>query len=346
MQQRAEDNFLTVFFHGMIMGVANKIPGVSGGLVAFVLGFYEKFILSLSRLNVKSFGLLLRGRFRSFLNYVQLHFLFFLFLGVLVSYFSLAKILDYLLAFYELHVWSLFFGLVLGSIYHIAKQIKYPNINAFLLLLLGLLIGYGLINLTQASENDNLWYIFLCGVVSVSGMTLPGLSGSFLLILMGNYVLLLVDSVNVLFEALKIVLQGDLSILWKDAQIRATNTILIVFLMGSITGLVAFSHMIKFIYKRYQNQTELLILGFIIGSLQMLWPWKIEMLQVKEDGFAMDSYQHLVVSNYLDYLPNLNLSENWAAILTIFLGIATVLILEKNASIKRRIRLRINRKKH
>ena len=104
--------------------------------------------------------------------------------------------------------------------------------------------------------------------------------------------------------------------------------------------------MIKFIYKRYQNQTELLILGFIIGSLQMLWPWKIEMLQVKEDDFAMDSDQHLIVSNYLDYLPNLNLSENWAAILTIFLGIATVLILEKNASIKRRIRLRINRKKH
>lgn len=346
MRQRAEDNFLTVFIHGMIMGIANKIPGVSGGLVAFVLGFYEKFILSLSRLNIKSFGLLFRGRFRSFFNYVQLHFLFFLFLGVLVSYFSLAKILDYFLNFYELHVWSLFFGLVLGSIYHISKQIKYPNINAFLLLLLGLCIGYVLVNLTQASQNDNLWYIFLCGVVSVSGMTLPGLSGSFLLILMGNYVLLLVDSVNILFEALKIVLQGDINILWTDDKIRSTNTVLLVFLMGSVTGLVAFSHMIKFIYKRYQNQTELLILGFIIGSLQMLWPWKIEVFQLKENRFAIDSDQHLIVSNYLDYLPNLNLSENWTAIFTILLGISTVLILEKNAGIKRKISLRINRKKH
>tara|TARA_B100001093_G_scaffold520402_1_gene615469 strand:- start:2157 stop:3197 length:1041 start_codon:yes stop_codon:yes gene_type:complete len=346
MQQRAEDNFLTVFIHGMIMGIANKIPGVSGGLVAFVLGFYEKFILSLSRLNIKSFGLLLRGRFRSFLNYVQLHFLFFLFLGVLVSYFSLAKILDYLLNFYELHVWSLFFGLVLGSIYHISKQINYPDLKAFLLLVLGLCIGYVLVNLTQASENDNLWYIFLCGIVSVSGMTLPGLSGSFLLILMGNYVLLLVDSVNILFEALKIALQGDINILWTDDKIRSTNTVLLVFLMGSITGLVAFSHMIKFIYKRYQNQTELLILGFIIGSLQMLWPWKIEVFQLNESSFAMDSDQHLIVSNYLDYLPNLNLSENWTAIFTIFLGIATVLILEKNAGIKRKISLRANRKKY
>ncbi|MAJ31624.1 MAG: DUF368 domain-containing protein [Flavobacteriaceae bacterium] len=346
MQKRAEDNFLTVFINGMIMGIANKIPGVSGGLVAFVLGFYEKFIFSLSRLNIKSFGLLLRGRFRSFLNYVQLHFLFFLFLGVLVSYFSLAKILDYLLNFYELHVWSLFFGLVLGSIYHISKQIKYPDFKAVLLLLLGLCIGYVLVNLTQASENDKLWYIFLCGIVSVSGMTLPGLSGSFLLILMGNYVLLLVDSVNILFEALKIAFQGDINILWTDDKIRSTNTVLLVFLMGSITGLVAFSHMIKFIYKRYQNQTELLILGFIIGSLQMLWPWKIEVFQLDESSFAMDSDQHLIVSNYLDYLPNLNLSENWTAIFTIFLGIATVLILEKNAGIKRKISLRVNRKKY
>ena len=191
---------LFLILKGLGMGAANKVPGVSGGVVAFVAGFYEEFIYSLQKVNGKAFKLLINGRFKSFFYYINGRFLSLLFFGMIVSYFSVSKILDYLIEHYELFVWSVFFGMIIGSIYYINKDFKDWNSKTLLVLVIGIIIGVGISFLDPAKENDNLWFVFFCGIISVSGMTLPGFSGSFILILLGNYVLLLVDSVNALFD--------------------------------------------------------------------------------------------------------------------------------------------------
>src|SRR5690606_17129523 len=193
------DNFF-LFIKGLCMGATNKVPGVSGGIVAYVGGFYEEFIYSLQKLNGKAVKLLINGRFKSFFRYINAQFLGLLILGMLVSYFSVSKILDYFLDHYEVYVWAWFFGMVLGSIYFVGKDFGPWNRQTVLSGLLGLALGASISFLQPATQNDNLIFVFFCGIISVSGMTLPGLSGSFILMLMGNYVLLLVDSVNALYD--------------------------------------------------------------------------------------------------------------------------------------------------
>src|SRR5690606_18012951 len=221
------DNFF-VFIKGLCMGAANKVPGVSGGIVAFVGGFYEEFIYSLQKLNVKALKLILNGRFRSFIQYTNAKFLGLLILGMLVSYFSVSKVLDYFLEHYEINVWAWFFGMVVGSIYYMGKDFGPWNKKTAGAAALGLAVGISISFLSPATQNDNLVFIFFCGIISVSGMTLPGLSGSFILILFGNYVLLLVDSVNALYDTFAEVFSGDFSFLDNEKRLE-TLKILAVF---------------------------------------------------------------------------------------------------------------------
>ena len=166
---------------GLAMGAANKVPGVSGGVVAFVAGFYEEFIFSLQRVNKTAFKLLFNGRFKSFFNYINGRFLTLLLSGMLISYFSVSKILDYFLVHYELYVWSLFFGMIIGSIYYINRDFTDWNFKTIVSLIIGISLGISISFLDPAMENDNLIFVFFCGIISVSGMTLPGFSGSFIL---------------------------------------------------------------------------------------------------------------------------------------------------------------------
>lgn len=175
-----------LFFKGLAMGAANKVPGVSGGTVSFVLGFYEELIFSFQRINLTALKFLFRGRFRSFFQYTNAQFLTLVLLGSVFSYFSVSLVLDFFLRNYELYVWSWFFGMIVGSIWYIGKDFGDWNAKNVISLILGASVGIGISFLTPASENDNLWFVFLCGTVGVSGMTLPGLSGSFLLILLGT----------------------------------------------------------------------------------------------------------------------------------------------------------------
>ncbi|MEJ2112271.1 MAG: DUF368 domain-containing protein, partial [Flavobacteriaceae bacterium] len=205
---------------GIGMGAANKVPGVSGGVVAFVAGFYEEYIYSLQKVNRKALKLLFNGRFKSFFQYINGRFLGLLFLGMVISYFSVSKILDYFIEHYELYVWIIFFGMIIGSIYYISKDFKDWNYRTCIAIIIGILIGVGISFLDPAKENDNLWIVFFCGIISVSGMTLPGFSGSFILILLGNYVLLLVDSVNALYDTLFEIIRGDFSFINNLVRLR------------------------------------------------------------------------------------------------------------------------------
>ena len=195
-KQRSLLDKLYLFIKGLAMGAANKVPGVSGGTVSYVLDFYEELIYSFRKVNFKAFKLLFTGRFKSFYQYINGEFMFLIMGGSIFSYFSVSLVLDYFLRNYELYVWSWFFGMIIGSIYYIGKDYgKWNRVN-FMFLIFGVSLGLAISFLTPAKENDNLWFVFLCGIIGVSGMTLPGLSGSFILILLGNYVLLLVDSVK------------------------------------------------------------------------------------------------------------------------------------------------------
>ncbi|WP_027124569.1 DUF368 domain-containing protein [Gelidibacter mesophilus] len=318
---------LFLVIKGLGMGAANKVPGISGGVVAFVAGFYEEFIYSLQKVNKTAFKLLFNGRFKSFFNYVNGRFLSLLFLGMIISYFSISKILDYFLIHYELYIWSLFFGMIVGSIYYINKDFNDWNYKTIVSLIIGISLGIGISFLDPAKENDNLFFVFFCGIISVSGMTLPGFSGSFILILLGNYVLLLVDSVNALSDTFYEIIVGDFSFLKNSERIRMLQ-VLIVFTIGSVVGLVTFSHMLSYILKHYKSITTASIIGFIVGSLGVVWPWKHTIYRMTDEGnLIYDSTGKKIVSNYERFIPDLN-SETYLAIVYIGVGIAIVLALE------------------
>ena len=319
---------LFLVLKGLAMGAANKVPGVSGGIVAFVGGFYEEFIYSLQKVNLKAIKLLFNGRFKSFYRYVNGQFLSLLIFGMLVSYFSVSKILDYFLERKELFVWATFFGMILGSIYYISKDFKHWNKKTLTAGIIGLVVGLSISFLSPAKENDNLWFIFLCGMISVSGMTLPGLSGSFILILLGNYVLLLVDSVNALYDSMAEMLRGDFSFV-KNSERLETLKILAVFTLGSATGLVTLSHILTYVLKHFKHITTAVIIGFISGSLGVVWPWKRTIFKTDASGQVfLDSNGKEIIMNYERYLPNFGNTETWWAVFFVILGIFILLGLE------------------
>jgi len=310
------------------MGAANKVPGVSGGIVAFVGGFYEEFIHSLQKINGNAFKLLISGKFKSFFTYINGTFLTLLIFGMLVSYFSVSKLLDYFLEQKELFVWSAFFGMILGSIYYIGKDFNSWSKRTISAAIVGLGIGISISFLSPAKENDNLFFIFLCGIISVSGMTLPGLSGSFILILLGNYVLLLVDSVNALYDTFAEMIRGDFSFVQNKVRI-ATLKILVVFTLGSATGLVTLSHLLSYVLKHFKHISTAVILGFITGSLGVVWPWKKAIYVEDSPGqVSLDSNGREIIANYERYLPDFSTSETWWAIFYILVGIAILLALD------------------
>ncbi|MDM9632029.1 DUF368 domain-containing protein [Robiginitalea aurantiaca] len=319
---------ILLFIKGLAMGAANKVPGVSGGIVAFVVGFYEEFIDSLRRINLTAFRLLFNGRFKSFYRYVNGPFLSILILGMLFSYFSVSKVLDYFLDRRELYVWSLFFGMIIGSIYFISSEFEDWNRKTVIAGIVGLVVGISISFLSPARENDNLWFIFFCGIISVSGMTLPGLSGSFILILLGNYVLLLVDSVNALYDTMAEFLVGDFSVV-NNGERKRTLLILSVFTLGSAVGLVTLSHLLGYVLKHFKSITTAVIIGFITGSLGVVWPWKKTIFLLDEAGNRiLDSNGDGIIVNYTRFLPDPGDPQTWWALVYILLGIVILVALE------------------
>ena len=312
LKKRNINDKLLLLVKGFAMGAINKVPGVSGGIVALVSGFYIELIYSLKRINLTSFKLILSGRWKSFYNYINGEFLFYLFGGSILSFFSMSLFLEYLILNYSSYVWSSFFGMVLASICIIFPLIKKWKLNTYFFYIIGTITGLSISLSEPMSGSDNLYFIFFCGLISVSGMTLPGLSGSFLLLLLGNYELLLVDSVNELFRAIKDTLTGDLSFINDKARIKLIKT-MIVFILGSITGLVFFVNILSFILKKFYSITISLIIGFITGSIICLWPWR-----------------SLSINNeVVYYMPNEINKETISILICVILGASFVYILEK-----------------
>lgn len=326
-KERTFSQKITLFLKGLAMGAANKVPGVSGGTVSFVLGFYEELIYSFRKINFIAFKLLINFRFKSFYSYVNGPFLLLVMGGSIFSYFSISLVLDYFLQYYELYVWSWFFGMIIGSVYYIGKDFGKWNSANTISLILGISIGLGISFLNPARENDTLWFVFICGIIGVSGMTLPGLSGSFILILMGNYVLLLVDSVNELLFVVTNLIIGNFEVLEDPEKIRYLK-IISVFTLGSVFGLVSISHVLGYVLKRWNAIVTAIIIGFITGSLGIVWPWKKAIYLINNEILLLDKKGNKIIENYNRFIPDFSLLETWVAIFYIIFGISLVLSID------------------
>ena len=326
-KERTFSQKIALFLKGLAMGAANKVPGVSGGTVSFVLGFYEELIYSFRKINFIAFKLLINFRFKSFYSYVNGSFLLLVMGGSIFSYFSISLVLDYFLQYYELYVWSWFFGMIIGSVYYIGKGFGEWNSANTISLIVGISVGLGISFLNPARENDNLWFVFICGIIGVSGMTLPGLSGSFILILMGNYVLLLVDSVNELLFVVTNLITGNFEVLEDPEKIRYLK-IISVFTLGSVFGLVSISHVLGYVLKRWNAIVTAIIIGFITGSLGIVWPWKKAIYLINNETFLLDKKGNKIIENYNRFIPDFSLLETWVAIFYIIFGISLVLSID------------------
>ena len=305
-------HYINLFFKGIAMGAANVIPGVSGGTIALITGIFEKLIDSIKAFDLTAIKLFFTGKWKEFAAKVNLDFLFAVFAGVAISILTIAKLFDYLFEHYPVYIWSFFFGLILASVYFVGKTIDKWNFRVVFSLLAGTAIAIAISVMSPASENANLYYLFICGIVAACSMILPGLSGSFVLILLGNYQLVMIDSVNSLNVG-----------------------ILLPVVVGAGFGLVAFSHVLSWIFKRYKDLTIAVLSGFILGSLGILWPWKNVIYAKDEMGnFLTKKSGDLIVEGYDWLLPSELNTPVILAISFMVIGIITIYLLEKIASVK------------
>ena len=309
------NNLLLLFLKGLAMGAVNKIPGVSGGTVAFVTGIYEDLIDSIKKINFKSLDILFNKGFKDFYEEINGKFLSVVFSGVIASFFSVSLLLDRLIEDYELYVFGLFFGMIVGSFYVIYYQLERLSIKTSVGILVGLSIGL-LVSFANNFEvtNSNL-IIFISGMIAISGMVLPGLSGSYLLLLMGSYTLIMVDSVNALYFTITDIFSLNFDFIYDTNRIYLLKVVFF-FTVGSVCGLIFLSNILSTLLKRFKSITISVIVGFIAGSLGGVWPWKTEALNGK---FSL-------------FFPDFTIGETWLTLFYIFIGILFVVLLERFAN--------------
>lgn len=248
---RTFSSYLMVCIKGIGMGAADVIPGVSGGTIAFLTGIYQELLDSIKSVDLKAIKLLFTFRIGKFWKKINGNFLFSLILGILISFFSLAKLMTYLMEHHPIPLWSFFFGLIIASAVLILRDIKWYLPKYLIPLVIGTAIGAAICLLSPAETPDQLWFIFLCGAIAICAMILPGISGSFILLLLGKYTYML----NALTE-LDIVL-------------------ILTFVAGAAIGIVSFSHFLSWLLKKYHTMTISLLAGIMIGSLLKVWPWQV-----------------------------------------------------------------------
>lgn len=245
------------FLKGMAMGIAEVIPGVSGGTIAFITGIYETLLHSIKSINLGLLKTLKQDGISGVWRAVNGNFLAALFAGMAVSIVAFVNIITYLMTHHKEALWAFFFGLIVASAVYIGKQVKKWDVAAIGLLILGLGFAYYITVASPAQGNEALWFVFISGAIAISAMILPGISGSFILLLMGMYTFI----IPTVKEALKTFSSESL-------------TILVVFGAGCLVGLLTFANVLSWTFKNYRNQTLALLTGFMIGSLNKVWPWR------------------------------------------------------------------------
>jgi len=243
-------SFIGITARGLAMGAADVVPGVSGGTIAFITGIYEELIDIISGVNLALLKTLKKEGLKAFWTKLNGNFIVALFTGILISVASLAKLISYLLDNHAILVWSFFFGLVTASIHLVGRQVKKWNLSTVIAFVIGSVIAFWITILPPMQQADASWYIFISGAIAICAMILPGISGSFILLLLGSYTTI-INAIKE-FDVIKI----------------------ITFAFGCLVGLLSFSKLLKWMFKKYEDITIAVLTGFLLGSLNKLWPWK------------------------------------------------------------------------
>ena len=287
---------IKVFIKGMIMGAVNVFP-ISSGTVSLILGVFERFVNSIKSLNHKNFRYLRKGEISEFARRTDIKFLLTLVLGLIVGMVLTAIFLKQTLKSYEVYTWSFFIGLILASVVYVMKRIEKVSVKNLLLLLAGFAISFMLSIKSNPYSNDSFLYMFLCGIVGATGMVVPGISGSHLMLLMGNYELIVTEAIPALT---------------KVSTFMHGARILLPFVLGALVSIVSFSYLLSWLMRDFRNETLSALAGFMLGSLPVVYPWKTPTADMMD---------------YVFHLPNWNM-ELLMSVVMIGLGALSVYVLE------------------
>ena len=232
------------------MGAADVVPGVSGGTIAFITGIYEELLKSIKSVDLEALKLFFTFRLKEFWIKINANFLLAVLIGIGISVVSLSRVMTYLLEYHPIYIWSFFFGLIIASALLVAKEVKKWDVFSIISLIIGAIIAYTITVMTPAETPSSWWFIILSGAIAICAMILPGISGSFILLLMGKYKYIMTAISDFNLE------------------------IICLFALGASVGIISFSHLLTFLLKRYHNLTISLLTGFMLGSLNKVWPWK------------------------------------------------------------------------
>ena len=305
MENRNLLQYIFITLKGIAMGAADVVPGVSGGTIAFISGIYEELITSINNINPSLIKVWKKEGFNAFWKKLNGNFLVALFLGIFISLFSLATLVSWLLENEPVLLWSFFFGLVAASIFFVGKEITRWNMGTVIILIIGAAIAYFITTLPASENATSLPYLFMSGALAVCAMILPGISGAFILVLLGSYKTIL-DAVH-------------------ERNIQVVLTVAI----GAIFGLLSFAKLLKWMFSHYKNLTLALLTGFILGSLNKIWPWKL-VLETKIIGDKIIPLKEQNVSPF-NFEGD---SQLMFAIIAAIIGFSLIFILEKVASKK------------
>ena len=303
MKRKIKD-YVIITLKGMAMGAADVVPGVSGGTIAFISGIYEELLQTISNVNLKLIKTLRKNGFKAAWNQANGNFIAALFLGIFISVISLAKGLKWMLENEPIALWSFFFGLVLASVIYVGKQIKKWNVGSIIFLIIGAVLAYYITTLNpMGSQNSSPWFMFFAGALAICAMILPGISGAFILVLLGAY----------------------------ESVLEAVNTrdILTIALIGAgtIVGLLSFSRILKWLFAKYKDFTLAILTGFIVGSLNKIWPWKETLTyRLNSQGVEVPLKQISISPNSYEGEPQLLMALGLSIV-----GFAVIIILEKLA---------------
>ncbi|GAA0742565.1 DUF368 domain-containing protein [Gaetbulibacter jejuensis] len=305
MQRRFLDYFI-LSLKGIAMGAADAVPGVSGGTIAFISGIYEELITTISNVNLSLITTLRKEGFKAFWNQLNGNFLVALLTGIVISFVSFMRLAKYLIENHPILIWSFFFGLIVASIFFVGKQIQKWNLAVIISLIAGALIAYYITTLPSMANNDNPLFLFFAGAIAICAMILPGISGSFILVILGAY--------KTLSDALH------------DFDIKK----ILIFAVGAVVGLLSFSRVLKWLFKNYHNITLAILTGFIFGSLNKIWPWKkVLTWRTNSKGEQIPLLEESISPFNFDGDPKLAI-----AIVLMIVGFSTIFILEKLGSKK------------
>lgn len=242
--------YIVLALKGCAMGMADVVPGVSGGTIAFISGIYEELLDSIRSVNATALKLLLKLRLGEFWRHINGSFLLPVLLGIAIAIFSLARLMTYLLTYHPIAIWSFFFGLIIASALLVARQIGRWDWRSLLAFVAGAAAAWWITVATPAETPNDWWFVMLSGAIAICAMILPGISGAFILLLLGKY--------QYIMQAV-----GDLNI-----------PVMAIFVVGAAAGIVSFSHLLSWLLKHWHDVTVAVLMGFMVGSLNKVWPWK------------------------------------------------------------------------